>query len=551
MTDGSLASGKAALHSGRWDDAVAAFRVALAEQETAEALEGMGRALWWLCDVRGSIRYRERAYVEFRHAGNAARACMAAIYTSVSYLVNLGNAAAARGWLARAERVMTDVDPNPMQGWLWAMQSVFTGDADRSRALLEQAIEFARRSGDLDLELLAVADLGLALVVGGRVDEGLALLDEAMAGTLGGEYTQPETLAFTSCNMLGACSLTGDLQRATQWCRVADEFMRDYGCPFLFAHCRAYYGGVLVARGQWLKAEEELQAALRMSLDAGPEAHRHAVVRLTELRCRQGRLEEVEALLADFDDILSAALPAARVRLARGQPEAAVALLGRRLEQIGEAHVEAAAALAMLVDAHLAAGDPDTAARTAARLDALAGDQDRLHTRALAALASAHLSGARGDTDESLAHLEGAWQLFSALDLPYESARVRLESATALAEGRPELAVAEARSALATFEELGAAADADAAASLLRSLGATGRTRPGHGGVLTRREQEVLQLLGLGLSNPEIAQRLFISRKTAAHHVSNVLAKLGMRNRAEAAAYASRSGNDARPVGRW
>ncbi|HET9290696.1 MAG TPA: LuxR C-terminal-related transcriptional regulator, partial [Actinomycetes bacterium] len=104
----------------------------------------------------------------------------------------------------------------------------------------------------------------------------------------------------------------------------------------------------------------------------------------------------------------------------------------------------------------------------------------------------------------------------------------------------PELAVAEARSALATFERLGAAGDADATDALLRSLGVTGRTGPKRRGELTRREQEVLRLVGLGLSNPEIAQRLFISRKTAAHHVSNVLAKLGVRNRAGAIAHATR-----------
>ena len=100
--------------------------------------------------------------------------------------------------------------------------------------------------------------------------------------------------------------------------------------------------------------------------------------------------------------------------------------------------------------------------------------------------------------------------------------------------------MAEARTALGAFERLGATGEADAADALLRSLGAPGRPGPKRVGVLTMREQEVLRLVGLGLSNPEIAQRLFISRKTAAHHVSNVLAKLGVRNRAGAIAYATR-----------
>ena len=105
---------------------------------------------------------------------------------------------------------------------------------------------------------------------------------------------------------------------------------------------------------------------------------------------------------------------------------------------------------------------------------------------------------------------------------------------------RPEVAIAEATAALEGFERLQAARDADAAAAVLRSLG--GRVPPGEKGrgVLTNREAEVLDLLGYGLSNAEISDRLFISRKTVEHHVGRVLSKLGLRSRAEAAAYAAR-----------
>ncbi|MCA1698703.1 MAG: LuxR C-terminal-related transcriptional regulator, partial [Actinobacteria bacterium] len=91
-------------------------------------------------------------------------------------------------------------------------------------------------------------------------------------------------------------------------------------------------------------------------------------------------------------------------------------------------------------------------------------------------------------------------------------------------------------------ERLGAARHADAAASLLRSLGVkAARAGPKGSDVLTKREREVLELLALGLSNPEIASRLYLSRKTVQHHVSRVLGKLNLRSRAEAAAYAARA----------
>ena len=81
----------------------------------------------------------------------------------------------------------------------------------------------------------------------------------------------------------------------------------------------------------------------------------------------------------------------------------------------------------------------------------------------------------------------------------------------------------------------------DEAAALLRRLGEGPAAADGPG-VLTPREREVAALLAEGLSNGEIARRLFISAKTASVHVSNILAKLGMASRAEVAAWAVRSG---------
>jgi DNA-binding NarL/FixJ family response regulator len=104
--------------------------------------------------------------------------------------------------------------------------------------------------------------------------------------------------------------------------------------------------------------------------------------------------------------------------------------------------------------------------------------------------------------------------------------------------------VAEARIALGTFERLGAARDADRAAELLRGLGAVGRTWPRRHGPLTRREKEVMSLLAAGCSNAEIGRRLFISPRTAEHHVASILSKLGLRSRAEVTAHALRSSDD-------
>jgi DNA-binding NarL/FixJ family response regulator len=133
---------------------------------------------------------------------------------------------------------------------------------------------------------------------------------------------------------------------------------------------------------------------------------------------------------------------------------------------------------------------------------------------------------------------------FAALGARLDAARARLELAFALATSAPEVAVETARHARTELESLGALRDADAAAALMRSLGAKGRAGPRAVELLSRRETEVLRLLGEGLSNKEIAERLYISPKTAEHHVSRVYSKLGVSTRAQAAAFAARNLGD-------
>ena len=196
-----------------------------------------------------------------------------------------------------------------------------------------------------------------------------------------------------------------------------------------------------------------------------------------------------------------------------------------------------------MVEIQLAGEDRAAATETLERLAVLAAGSGDSRVTAFAELATGRVRAAEGD-ERASAHLKQALERFAGLDLPLEAARAQLELARAVASRAPEAAAAEARPALAAFEQLGAARHADAAAGLLRQLGAPGRAFPRRHAGLTKRETEVLALLAEGLSNAEIAERLYISRRTAEHHVANILSKVGLRSRAEAAAYAVREAAD-------
>jgi ATP/maltotriose-dependent transcriptional regulator MalT len=533
------AAGTAALEAGRWAEARAAFESVVAAEDPqecpAEVWDGLAEALWWLGDPHASIGCRERAYVRFRRGGDAAAAASAAMEACVGHLVQFGNAAAAAGWLGRARSVFTDGPPPDLEGWFWLLEAYLSADHEAACALIRRALEQGRRMGDVDLELSALSDLGSRLIHAGRVSEGFALIDQAMAGTLGGECRRLQTVVWAACTMLEVCETTGDVRRAAEWLRVVDDFSARYGCPFLYATCRTHYGGLLVAKGRWTDAERELAAAIRMAGGAGPVPHALALARLAGLRLRQGRLEEAEALARDCND----GLLDAELLLARDEPAAAVARLQACLDA-GVSEATESAVLARLVEALLALGGPDAASPALEQLTGLGARLPGGFAAARASTAAGQVAAAHGDWDQAAGCLSVALGLLRRLDLPFEAGCVQLTRARVQARMAVALAVADAHAALAAFDRLGARSHADSAAALLRSLGARPRSMTSSAELLTAREREVLDLVALGLSNPEIAARLFISRKTAAHHVSSVLAKLGVRSRAMAVALRAR-----------
>jgi ATP/maltotriose-dependent transcriptional regulator MalT len=531
-----------ALAEGRWDDARKAFEQALARGETGDACFGLATALWWLGENRACVEWCSRAYVVFRESGDVERAVQCAVWLAITYKANFANFAAANGWLARAERLLEPLEPGPLHARVWVARAYRMSDLEVAEQLSERAVELARAAGDVDLELVAISQLGLIRVGRGQTDAGFALIDEAMAAALAGERSTLDTVVYTSCDMLNACELASDIERATQWCQVADGFVARYGCPFLYAECRIYYGSVLTAKGQWDAADRELGAGLRITEGASPGLHSRALTRLAGLRIRQGRLEEAERLLeavgAGADVEAEASLQAAALWLARGDAAAASRRLEQRLKQLEDHRWHFAGALDLLVDAYLASGRLDAATEVAQRLSDSATVASSGHLDAMARCARGRVSLALGETDAAAAHLEAALEAFSSLQLPFEQARSRFELALSLTRSDPDASVAHARQALTDFDGLGASVEADRVAGFLRSVGVVPRSGPKGVGVITVREQEVLRLLGAGLSNPEIAERLHISRKTASHHVSSILTKLGLRNRAEAAAHA-------------
>ena len=534
--------GLAAFQRGDYSTAREALEKVIAAHPLAAAHELLAYACMVLEDVDAGRRHGETAYRLYRQAGDACRAASTAVIVAQIHDW-LGNDAAVRGWLARAARLLDEVGPCVERGYLeLAMAGCEVRDATALEGSAKRALELARQFRDPDLEARALADWGLALVCQGKVDEGLALLDEAMAAVVGGEVGKHGVAGLTCCSMLTACERLGDLDRALQWTEAVRATARDrFGDPpaqVLYSHCRLVYGGLLSEAGRWQEAEAEYRRAIELTQCVPKRAAARGGI--AELYIDQGRLAEAEQLLSGWEDRAEVARAIARLHLARGELDLAAATLGRWLGEFATDLLTTAPLLALHVEVEVRRGRLEQASASASRLTSIAEQMQIPSLSALAQLMAASVTAASGE--DAVPELRAALAPLGDGSRPRLRGQIHLELARALASKDRAAAILEARCAMAIFERIGARTKCDEAASLLRRLGVSVRTGGAAGTILdslSQRERDVLPLLAEGLTNAQIGARLFITPKTAEHHVGSILGKLGLKTRAEAAAYAA------------
>jgi len=507
-----------------------------------------GLCLGVLDDYPRALRHFEISYRLYREHDDIAGAARAAIELAQVEATS-GNGAGARGWLGRAKRLIDEIGPCVEEGYYRiAMMGCEVPDVTELEANASRALEVARIFRDVNLEIRALADSGLALISLGRTEEGLGRLDEALTAVISGEVSDFVTCGFTCCAVVSACALLGDIERLTRLIdslgRVATQRFSGFESPILTSHCHRTYGGMLSEAGRWQEAEVELRRAVEVSLCAGHRAA--AMAALAELRIHQNRTPEAAVLLRGWEDRLETAPAQARLHDARGELDLAASMLRWALREQETNLVAAAPLWAHLVEIECRR-DIDAADVAASSLESVAESLASPGIRALARLSRGRVETAQGK--DASASLVAALRELGDGERP----RLRAEIHVALSESERlrdiASATTQARAGLAIFERLGARRDADRAAALLRSLGVSVRAGADTAGrrgleMLSRREREVVPLVAEGLTNAEIAKRLFVTPKTVEHHVTNILGRLGLRGRTEMAAWAHRTAGE-------
>jgi DNA-binding NarL/FixJ family response regulator len=534
-------TGWAELAQGQWLAARELFEAAVQSEESAEALEGLSWAAWWLDDAAAVLDARERAYRLYRERGDSENAARMASWLAADALDFQGAPAVAAGWLRRAHRLLDSVDPSPAHGWLAFFEGYLTAaeDAEAGGELGSRAADLGRRFGVPDLEMLGLALTGSTLVERGRTAEGMRHLDEATAAALEGTAEIPISGAWTCCFLVSTCVAIRDYERAADWCDRIVEFAERHGSRYMLAFCRSEYGAVYLWRGRWGEAGELLEASAEDYARSRPALMPPVLVQQAELERRLGRAEEARRLL-DRAKTASATLVYARLALDRGDARTASDLVDRYIRGLGSAGMLARApALELAVQARVAAERIEDAADSARELRTLARAAGTAALQAAADLAEGRLAAARGTHDDARTLLEDAVDRYEQTGAPFEAAQARVELAECLlATGRRGPAEREARMAAESLAALGADGALPRAEAVLAACVRSGPTAPS----VTPRERDVLRLLAEGLTNRQIAGRLVVSEHTVHRHVTNILRKLGLPSRAAAAAYAVQAG---------
>jgi ATP/maltotriose-dependent transcriptional regulator MalT len=417
-----------------------------------------------------------------------------------------------------------------------------------ARAAAQEAIAMARQVADPSAEASGLLTLSCLDGDTLETDEHLARLDRIETIAEGsGAYRPVLRVAINRSHILEGA---GRHEEATQVARRGIERAGGFGLSRVSGTFLAInLAEPLVSLGRWDEALRVIEQALEQD---PPASHRAALRELAgevwaargDLTAAAAALETASVLTARdairrSEDLFAVIRLEVSLLLAQGRPElvrAAVEPVLTAVKLTDDARY-AWPVLVLTATACLAIGDEHTLAQVRARAEDLPvnGPVQRAHRLTFdATVASAGATRlAAWDT------VAAAWE---SLAQPYARARALVGAArAALASGDRAAAGPRLRCADQLAESLGARPLREQIADLSRRAGvsAAGHSAPLG---LTPREVEVLRLVTEGCSNREIAEALFISVKTASVHVSNILGKLGVSGRGEAAATAHRLG---------
>jgi ATP/maltotriose-dependent transcriptional regulator MalT len=533
----ALMQGREAARRLEWSDAYTALSLADSSSPlAAQDLEVLATAALLLGHVEDGLRALQGAHQRHAEGGDPRRAARCAFWLTF-HLGARGDVAQASGWFARANRLLEHEQECAEHGYLLisvAFHQLVAGDYAAGRTAAAQAAAIGGRTGDADLVAFARYLQGRALIHDGEMDEGLALVDEAMVAVVAGELS-PIVAGAVYCGVIETCQVLSELRRASEWTAALTSWCGTQPDMVTFTgQCLVHRAELLHLHGAWLEAVEEAKRALeRFAHGADEFASGDAYYQQAEayrVLGESGAAEDAYQQASRWGREPQPGL--ALLRLAQGKTDAAAAAIGRAVAETTDP-LRRGKLLPAQVEIMLAAGEVQAALDAADELIQIAGAYSTPALRAMANHARGAVLLADGDAHAALVALRGAWQLWRELQAPYEAARVRVLVGLACRQlGDREAAAMEFDAARTVFAQLGAAPDLARVEALARS-GAASNAQG-----LTERELQVLRLLATGKTNHAIANELVLAEKTVHRHVSNIFTKLDVSSRAAATAYA-------------